>query len=73
MEVNKDIIEEGNKLVHQLTVVRDQFVKNEELLRYSIRKDAIAAKLKDMLKNDTNYDSLKNSIESLISELLNVN
>ena len=50
MEVNKDIIEEGNKLVHQLTVVRDQFVKN-----------------------DTNYDSLKNSIESLISELLKVN
>lgn len=73
MEVNKDIIEEGNKLVHQLTVVRDQFVKNEELLRYSIRKDAVAAKLKDMLKNDTNYDLLKNSIESLISELLKVN
>ena len=72
MEVDKDIIEEGNKLVHQLTVVRDQFVKNEELLRFSIRKDAVAAELKDILKNHKDYDSLKNSIESLISELLKI-
>lgn len=72
MEVDKDIIEEGNKLVHQLTMVRDQFVKNEELLRFSIRKDVIVAQLKDILKNHKNYDSLKNSIESLISELLEI-
>ena len=51
MEPNKDIIEEGNKLVHQLTVVRDQFIKNEELLRFSIRKDAIAAQLKDIIQS----------------------
>lgn len=72
MEVDKDIIEEGNKLVHQLTVVRDQFVKNEELLRFSIRKDAVATQLKDILKNHKDYDSLKNSIESLISDLLKI-
>ena len=72
MEVDKDIIEEGNKLVHQLTMVRDQFVKNEELLRFSIRKDVIVAQLKDILKNHKDYDSLKNSIESLISELLEI-
>lgn len=72
MEVNKDIIEEGNKLVHQLTVVRDQFVKNEELLRFSIRKDAVAAQLKDILKNNKDYNSIKNAIESLISDLLKI-
>ena len=72
MEVNKDIIEEGNKLVHQLTVVRDQFVKNEELLRFSIRKDAVAAELKDILKNHKDYDSIKDAIESLISDLLKI-
>ena len=72
MEPNKDIIEEGNKLVHQLTVVRDQFVKNEELLRFSIRKDAIAAQLKDIVQSNKDYDSLKESIESLISELLKI-
>lgn len=72
MEPNKDIIEEGNKLVHQLTVVRDQFIKNEELLRFSIRKDAIAAQLKDIVQSNKDYDSLKESIESLISELLKI-
>ena len=72
MEVDKDIIEEGNKLVHQLTVVRDQFIKNEELLRFSIRKDAIAAQLKDIVQSNKDYDSLKESIESLISELLKI-
>ena len=72
MEVNKDIIEEGNKLVHQLTVVRDQFIKNEELLRFSIRKDAIATQLKDIIQNNKDYDSLKESLESLISELLKI-
>lgn len=72
MEPNKDIIEEGNKLVHQLTVVRDQFIKNEELLRFSIRKDAIATQLKDIVQSNKDYDSLKESIESLISELLKI-
>lgn len=72
MEVNKDIIEEGNKLVHQLTVVRDQFVKNEELLRFSIRKDVIAAQLKDIITNNKDYNSIKQSIESLISDLLKI-
>lgn len=72
MEVNKDIIEEGNKLVHQLTVVRDQFVKNEELLKFSIRKDVIAAQLKDIITNNKDYNSIKQSIESLISDLLKI-
>ena len=70
MEVDKDIIEEGNRLVHQLTVVRDQFIKNEELLRFSIRKDVIAAQLKDILKQNKDYESLKQSVESLIADLL---
>jgi len=70
MEVDKDIIEEGNRLVHQLTVVRDQFIKNEELLRFSIRKDVIAAQLKDIIKQNKDYESLKQSIESLITDLL---
>lgn len=70
MEVDKDIIEEGNKLVHQLTVVRDEFVKNQELLRFSIRKDVVAAQLKDIIKNNKDYESLKQSIESLITDLL---
>lgn len=70
MEVDKDIIEEGNRLVHQLTVVRDQFIKNEELLRFSIRKDVIAAQLKDIIKQNKDYESLKQSVESLITDLL---
>lgn len=70
MEVDKDIIEQGNKLVHQLTVVRDQYLKNEELLRFSIRKDVVAAQLKDIIKKNKDYESLKQSVESLITDLL---
>lgn len=63
--------QEAQEMVNKLTIIRDEFIKNKEELSVSVRKDIICANLKDLLKNNKDYDSLKLGLENFITELLN--
>ena len=67
-----NINKEAQEIVNKLTLVRDEFIKNKEELSVSIRKDIVCANLKDLLKNNTDYNSLKNGIEKYIQQLLDI-
>lgn len=66
-----NINQEAQEMVNKLTIIRDEFIKNKEELSVSVRKDIICANLKDLLKNNKDYDSLKLGLENFITELLN--
>lgn len=66
-----NINQEAQEMVNKLTIIRDEFIKNKEELSVSVRKDIICANLKDLLKNNRDYDSLKLGLENFITELLN--
>ena len=57
-------------MVEGLTAVRDEFIKNKEELKYSIRKDVVAVQLRSILEECEDYNTLKLQIEKLIAELL---
>ena len=59
-------------MVEGLTAVRDEFIKNKEELKYSIRKDVVSLQLKSILNDCDNYNELRAQIEKLIAELLTI-
>lgn len=64
-----NIKEQEQKLIEQLGLVKEQFIKNQTELNLSIRKDIVAAELKDILTNNPDFYSLKGALESYISNL----
>ena len=65
-----DIMDEGNKLVEKLTIVRDEYIKAMRNQEFSIRRDLIAAELRDMLVDHRDYESLTEAILKYIEKLL---
>lgn len=61
-----------DELIKQLNIVKQGFIKNNEQLKYSIRKDVIAAQLKDLLESNSTFYELKYAIENLIDDLLKI-
>lgn len=61
-----------DELIKQLNIVKQGFIKNNEQLKYSIRKDVIAAQLKDLLESNSTFYELKYAIENLINDLLKI-
>lgn len=59
-------------MVEGLTAVRDEFFKNKEELKYSVRKDVVAVQLRSILDESKNYDEIKNKLEIYITELLKI-
>lgn len=70
MEPNLE--EQGQKLIEQLSVVRNAFIDTQKELAFSIRKDVVAAELRDMLDNNPNFYELKTALESYIDNLLKI-
>ena len=50
-----DLKEQEQKLIDQLTIIKNAFIKNQQDLKFSIRKDIVAAQLKDLLENNPNF------------------
>lgn len=61
-----------DELIKQLNIVKQGFIKNNEQLKYSIRKDVIAAQLKDLLESNSTFYELKHALENLIDDLLKI-
>lgn len=65
--MNKEVENLGKRLVEELEVVRDDYIKMKEERPFLIRKDVVAAELKDLLHNTDNLEqSLINYIENLL-------
>lgn len=58
-------------LVKGLSIVKEEFFKNKEELKFSIRKDVVAVELKSILNNNSDYINLKNAIQNYIKTLYN--
>lgn len=65
--MNKEVENLGKRLVEELEVVRDDYIKMKEERPFLIRKDIVAVELKDLLHNTDNLEqSLSNYIENLL-------
>lgn len=62
--------EQARKIVEQLTVVKDEFIKNKDELAVSIRKDIVSTELKDILEHNKDYNSLYDAIKEYASKVL---
>lgn len=58
-------------LVKGLNIIKEEFFKNKEELKFSIRKDVVAVELKSILNNNSDYINLKNAIQNYIKTLYN--
>lgn len=62
-----------NKFVNDLTLVKEEFIKDKQELAVSIRKDVIAVQLKELLNSNTDYYNLKSALEMYIQNLYKLN
>ena len=67
-----DLQEQEQKLIDQLTLIKNAFIKNQQDLKFSIRKDIVAAQLRDLLENNPNFYELKSALEAYIDNLLKI-
>ena len=67
MENNIDI--QAQELINKLSIVKEEFIRTQNELKFSIRKDVVASELKDLLSNNTDFYSLKQSLEDFIEKL----
>ena len=67
-----DLKEQEQKLIDQLTIIKNAFIKNQQDLKFSIRKDIVAAQLKDLLETNPNFYELKSALEAYIDNLLKI-
>ena len=67
-----DLKEQEQKLIDQLTIIKNAFIKNQQDLKFSIRKDIVAAQLRDLLENNPNFYELKSALEIYIDNLLKI-
>ena len=65
--------EQTNKQVEQilerLNLVKEEFIKDKNLLNISIRKDLVAIQLKDIIKNTNTREELVNQLNAYIQDL----
>ena len=69
---NESLKAQAEKVIEQLTAVKEEFVKNKEELAISIRRDIVKVELKAILQDNTDYNSLKGALENYIDNLLNI-
>lgn len=69
---NESLKAQAEKVIEQLTAVKEDYIKNKEELALSIRRDVVRVELKALLQDNTDYISLKRALENYIDNLLNI-
>ena len=64
--------EQAQKVVEQLTLVKNEFIKNKEELAVSIRKDIVATELRHILVSNNDFMSLSEAINNYIDSLIKI-
>lgn len=65
-------IELENQLVEKLNIIKQEFIKDKDLLKVSIRKDVVAVELKSILEKSTTYKELCDNLETYIKQLYSI-
>ena len=66
------LAEQASKVIDQLIRVKEEFIKDKDELAVSIRKDVVATELRVILKDNTDYNTLKEAIEVYINNILKI-
>ena len=66
---NNEIQKQEQKLIENLLLVKEDYIKCKDLLAVSIRKDLLLIELKDMLINNVDFFSLKAALEEYIEKI----
>lgn len=69
---NESLKAQAEKVIEQLTAVKEDYIKNKEELALSIRRDVVRVELKVLLQDNTDYISLKRALENYIDNLLDI-
>lgn len=67
---DQNIIEQGERLIEQLSLIKDEYIKTKNALSVSIRKDLVAVELKDILLKNKDYTTLSEALTSYINKLI---
>lgn len=59
-------------MIDMLSAVREEFIKNKEELKFSIRRDIVAVELRDIVTQNPDYYSLKEAIDQYCKKLINL-
>lgn len=70
--MENNLNDQEKQLIEQLNIVKQAFIKNTQDLKFSIRRDIVAAELRDILTNNPSQYELKSAIESYITSLLDI-
>lgn len=57
------------RLVATLQYIKEGFIEKDNLLKQSVLKSVVKVELKDILKNNKDYNSLKNAIQKYIDKM----
>ena len=69
---NESLKSQAQKIIEQLTSVKEEFIKDKEELAISIRRDIVKVELKTLLQDNTDYKSLKEALETYINNLIKI-
>lgn len=64
--------EQAQKVVDQLTLVKNEFIKNKEELAVSVRKDVVVAELRHILASSEDFTTLSDGLNSYIDNLIKI-
>jgi len=64
--------EQAQKVVDQLTLVKNEFIKNKEELAVSVRKDVVVAELRHILASNNDFKSLSDGLNAYIDSLIKI-
>lgn len=60
----------AEKVIEQLSAVKEEFIKNKEELELSIRRDVVKVELKSIIAENKDYDSLKKALEKYVDNII---
>ena len=69
---DENLKEQAQKIIEQLTLIKEEFIKAKDELAVSVRKDIIVAELRSLLEIHTDYDSLSNALKVYIENLISL-
>lgn len=67
--MNEGIEEQAQKLIESLNFVKQDYIKTKDALAVSIRKDIVAAELKDMMSKYTDYETLVGALKVYVENM----
>lgn len=66
---NESTNETAQRIVNALQYVKEGFIEKDKILKQSVLKSVVKVELKDILKNNTDYQSLSNALQQYIDKM----